>query len=273
MKKYETYTIADIAARLDRSETTVRGYIKEGMLGTVEKKALGLYKIPGGAIGNLILELEKKEKENTRRANVQSGKRKKKADNKKLMFVPRYSQHEAEDLAGVRMEEEVAKHIESWERDLDEDEIEFRKTKLYRDYLYKLLAETDGIPREELSDAEKRVALQAPIFMTDTLSRMSPDDMSYFLSELKLYYDLGYEIDSDPRLSFIVNQIILEQIRLRHRQSLSFALELAVDKDTDESMNRSLIMLDKLFKMLGSHGEPTPKDSSGGSGDKPDEFR
>jgi len=274
MTKHETYTIADIAIRLGKSETTVRGYIKSGMLGVTEKKAHGMYKLPAGAIGNLIIQLEESEKEKKRRATIQKGKRNGKTDNKKLSFIPRYSQHEAEDLAKSRMEEEVSKHVASWSRDLNEDEIEFRRTTLYRDYLHKLLSETDGVPREELSEAERRVALQAPIFMTDALSRMSPDDMSYFLSELKSYYDLGYEIDSDPRLSFIVNQIILEQMRLRHRQTLSFALELSVDKDTDEAMGRSMTMLDKLFKMLGSHGEPTPPTNGDKDSDaKSDEYK
>ena len=266
--RYSTYSIADIAGRMDKSDTTVRKYIKNGDLGNVTKGDMGFYRVPKGAIGALMVKLENEAADRKHKIEVQDLKknRKYKEDKKKLLFIRKYTMHEAEDLASRLLKEEVEKHSDAWSRELDEKEIEFRKSTLYQQFLYKLLSETDGVPRDELSDAEKRIALHAPIFMADTLARMSSDDMAYFLGELKLYYDIGYEIDKDPRLSFIVNQIILEQMRLRHRQTLLLAQEYSIDKDLDDSVSRSMTLLDKLFKMLGDRGEPKPPVDSGTSG-------
>jgi len=263
--KYDTLTVADIAGRINRSEGMVRKYIHDGDLGSAKKGKRGFWRIEQGAIGKLIISLEERKNENARRQELQHAKRIKQnsADKKRLMFVPRYTTHQAEDLARESMKENVAKHINAWKRDLDESEIEFRKSKIQRSYYNKLLSETDGVPRDDLSEAERRVALQAPVFMMDTLSRMQYDDMTYFLSVLKQYYDLGYDIDGDARLSFIINNIILEQIQLGHRQTLSLTQEYSIDKDVDDAMSRSMTRIDKLFKMLREHETPDPLPKDG----------
>lgn len=269
MGKYETYTVADIAVRLGKSEQTVRKYIRDGKLGQIKKLSAGMYKIPAGAIGALIIAQEKEAADAKRQRDLQDASSKKTRDKKKknLLFVPRYKHHEAVELAKERMEEEAQKHEKAWERDLTNEEIEFRKTRIERAFLYQLLSETDSIPRESLSESEKRVALKAPIFMMDILSRLDVDDVSFFLAELQKYYDLGYEIDDDPRVSFTVSQIIFEQINLLHRQTLSLAQEYSIDKDLDDAMGRSMARIANLFKTLKEYGTPAPppkdKDTNG----------
>ena len=108
--------------------------------------------------------------------------------------------------------------------------------------------------------------------MVDLIERLSIDDSSFFFSELKQYYDIGYGLDDDPAVSFIVSQIIFEKITLRHRQALSLIQEHSVDKDLDDSISRSLTRMDKLMKMLKTHDPKTNSNdsplSSGSAGEE-----
>ena len=270
--KYETYTVEDVVARTGWHAATVRKYMHDGDFGDVKKMAKGMYKFPEGAIGNCIQVKNKEIESREKKKKIQDQKRAASIDrkNKNLKFIPRYAMHEASALAGERMEEEVAKHIKTWTRDLSEKEINFRKLRIEREFLHQLLAETDGVPREDLSDVEKRIALQAPVFMMDTLQRLSPDDMNYFLAELKKYYDMGHDIDSRPDVSFVINQLIFEQLGLKHTQTLFLVQEYSTDKDSEESMNRSMIRIDKLFKMLKECGPPEIARPNEGSSDGKD---
>lgn len=266
--RYESYTIADIAQRIGVSEATARKYLRDGDLGDHKPMGKGMYRLPEGTIGAFIIAREAAGKEKLRMRNIQDQKRlnSKALRDKNLKFKPRYRMHEAKEQAEKQMEEFVAKHINAWKRDQTEAEIDFKKQRILRQYLHQLLSETDGVPLEALSESEKRIALQAPVFMMDTLSRLQPDDMSYFLAELKKYYDLGYDIDARPDVCFTINQLIFEQVGLKHTQTLYLLQEYSVDKEVDESMNRAMIRIDKLFKMLRECGEPGPKPENPGGG-------
>jgi len=257
------YSVDEIARKLKLKPSTVLGKIRKGELGEAVKvpNSDGMWKLEDGAI-EAYLEAKaeaKRKKAVDRRA---AAKAKAKRDDDAYMYVPSFSPEECEALADSYTADFKKKHAEEHSR-MDPEDADRRIRNYWNMQYAKLMATKKKVKLADVSDADKRIAYVAPVFLGDHLARMRDYDASYFISEWISYQDAGWDVDSNPVFRFLIMQIIDEQIHIRRLQSVISLHELGVDETLDKNLTSAQKRFSDLVKQLYSAKkafEPTNPD-------------